>query len=53
MSRRVLQHLVCVHLLNTEVASFIVLANRIANFVAVQNVGFFWGVAERQVTFYE
>jgi hypothetical protein len=42
MSRRVLQHLVCVHLLSRDVASFIALANRTVNFVAVENVGIFF-----------
>jgi len=38
MSRRVLQHLVCVHLISRDIASFVALANRIVNFVAVENV---------------
>jgi hypothetical protein len=42
MSRRVLQHLVCAHLLSRDVASFIALANRILNIVAVEKVGFFF-----------
>ena len=41
MSRRVLQHLVCVHLLSMDVASFMALANRIVNFVSVENMGIF------------
>jgi hypothetical protein len=42
MSWRVLQHLVCVHLLSRDVGSFIALANRIVNFVAAENMGIFF-----------
>jgi hypothetical protein len=52
MSRRMLQHLVCVHLISRNVTSYVALANRIVNFVAVENVMmiyicfFFFWVAE-------